>query len=433
VTTRSVSALTAQVHSVVARAYRANVFHLALSLAFLQGGPFLGQVVCARVLGPKNFGYVRVAETLLAILLIPAGLGMASAIVRFAAIAKAEHRGPLFLRRAVGYATTGSLVTATIATVAIWLWPLDAALRSALLLLVWSLPVTNIGRIAVNYLLADGQIRSVARANVITSCIALALTGAGAWLLQVQGWVFGRFFGELVPAGVLIWMVRRQLLGKGAPELEQVERRDFMRFGIFMALGTGVDRIASTADTLYLQSALADPALIGQYGAASLVVQAVGLLPAAAMATAMPRMAGRAPVPSSVSSFVREHAGTYIVGLAVLTALVMLLGPFALRTVLGSVYAPAAALLPGLAPTLLLGGLLQGGGAILFAFGRGDLALTQSALGLVLNIGLNVVLLPIYGIRGAVMALLGAYAGRLVLMSFLVQHATVRARLQYEG
>ena len=83
--------------------------------------------------------------------------------------------------------------------------------------------------------------------------------------------------------------------------------------------------------------------------------------------------------------------------------------------------------------TVFLVGVLQGGAALLFAFGRADLAVIQSVIGLAVNVGLNALLLPQFGVDGAVIALLSAYVVRLIVMSRLVSVATASARARHVG
>ncbi len=418
------TAAPARLGQALEHAWRANVFHYAASLAFLQGAPFLVQAACARLLGPDDFGRLRVLETILGILLIPAGLGLSSAIVRYGSLAVGREQIEGYLGRALAVSTGFGVLFAGVAAALLLILPIESGLRFPLLVLVWSLPVTNATRIALNYLQARQRVREVVGLNVLSAIVAFAFAVGGAWFAQLNGWTWGRVAGAILPA-VLLAVLLRSEIGRLAPK---DAFRPMLRFGLLMAFSLGVDKLAGTADTLYIQAFLGQSGQVGQYGAASLALQAASLLPVAAIGLAVPRLAGMAGDVVELVGFIRRHVGVYLVALVGLTLGLAVFGPPAVLAGLGPSYGPAAQLIPVLAPSLLLIGLLQAGGAMLIAFDRGDLAVLQSLTGLGLNVALNAFLLPSYGLWGAAVAAVLTQAARLVLMWFLVRSAMGRAR-----
>lgn len=402
---------------VVTRARNNGFFGFMVALAAVQGAPALAQLVSARLLGPEEFGIVRLVEATLTLLLIPAGLGMSSAVVRYTAVAvtRAARRRVLGSSLRVGLAAGGIVVVATVL-----LAPhtaLSQGSASYLRGLAVVILFTNVSRTVLNYFQGASEFRRAAGWSVATAALTLGVVVASTAWLGLQGWAGARLVGEAGCALALLWLVRDALASAAGPP------PGLLRFGVLMAASLGLDRVATTADILILEGSLKSPALVGQYGAASLVVSAGALFPAAVVAFLLPRLAERSPRPAEAFALATTLLRPFGLLLFSVGVLLGALGPSALVLGLGQQYALGSRLLLVLAPAFVLTGLLSYMGAILLALDRADLALVQSAVGAATSVGLNAGLVPRYGVWGAAAATLGTHVVRLIVMIMMVRRA----------
>jgi O-antigen/teichoic acid export membrane protein len=406
----------ASLTSLVSLARRAHLLPFTVSMAVVQGAPSVAQVVAARLLGPAEFGTVRVVEALLALLLIPAGIGMSSAVVRYTAVAGDEPARRGVLRRCLQVTVLGGLATLVAALVAAPFLPITSAAADYLRAMAVSILFANVSRTVLNHLQGRKQFQAAARWSVATATAGLLAVVTGTALHGLHGWAVGRVLGEAVAVPILLALAWRRDAGPtgAAPP-------GLVRFGVFAAGSLTLDRIVSTSDTLVLDGLLRDASLVGQYGVASLVVGTVSLLPAAVVAILVPRLAERSRRPDEAMALATGVLPAFL-GMVTAGAVgVATLAPFLIPMVVGRGYTLGGELVVALAPVVVLTALLSFGGALLMAFDRADLALVQSGLGALLSLLLSFTLIPRFGAFGAAAATVAAQAARLLVMALLVR------------
>lgn len=373
------------------------------------------QLVAARLLGPDDFGVVRVVEAALGILLIPAGIGMSSAVVRYTAVAGDEVARQRVLAASLRLGLVGAAAV-TLATIfCARRLPLGSAAMGYLTGLAVVIAFTNASRTVLNYFQGRKEFGRAARWSVVTATLGMASVVVGTALAGLKGWAIARSGTEVLSAAALLWLVRGALSPVPGRSIEGL-----LRFGAFMAASLALDRVASTADVLILDAVLRSPRLVGQYGAAALVVSAASLLPAAVVAMLIPRFAERVRDPREALSFARAIFAPFVAVVLLSGVLLAAMGPTVLWFGLGREYDLSGRLLVALVPAFVLSAVLSYGGALLQAFDRGDLAVVQSGVGAIVGVALNLALIPILGVWGSVVALIAAHAIRLVLMAFFL-------------
>ena len=406
----------AAVSTGVREAWRKDVLHYFFSLAAVQGGVFVAQLVAARILGPLEFGYVRVIDTVLAILLTPAGFGMASAIVRYTATVRNETDRRALLSTSLLTVVLASLAVGAAALLILPRTPISVTAVRYLRWMVWLIVLTNAARVIINYFQGRKEIRRVALYNVVFAGVGAAFVAIGAWVAGLQGWGAGRIAAEAILAVGLLFTVRRGL----TRHLNWVASRPVLIFGGYVFVSTLLDRVATTADTLYLDGFVGDPFVIGQYGAAVLGMNVALLFPAAVTAVALPYLSERAAEPAASARLAVRVLRYLLLSAAVIALGMVAVGPWIVRIVLGAEYDLAGDLLQWLSMAYLLAVVMSFLGTFLLALGRADLTVVQSVLGVVVNIVANALLIPRFGVWGTVWAALVTYAIRTASLVVIV-------------
>lgn len=165
---------------------------------------------------------------------------------------------------------------------------------------------------------------------------------------------------------------------------------------------------------------------LGQYAAALRLVGVFAFVPMVVQTVAAPEIT-RAKRDDEILYQRRLHSLYRLMfGIFVITALpLIVLGPLATRLLFGASYAGAAALIPWLAFRLFFTNFGIARGIFVTNEGLFRFALVTSIAGAVANIGLNLLLVPHWGARGAIVASFVSFA----LTVFALEVFQPRARL----
>lgn len=397
-------------------AFAKGVFHLIFSLGFVQGSVFIVQFIVARLLSPEDFGYVKVIDTTLGMVLVLATVGMPSAIAKYVPeVDTAETRGKVLFQVLV-IGLISALVISSLTFFSLELLPLSGPVVRSLEFLVWSLILTTLSRTIINYYQGKKQIQRMAVINVILAILTLILVTALTALWQFDGWIIGKFASEVVFLVGMFLLVRGEIvIGWSASAAKRL-----FTFGSFAALSLLVWRIQATADVLYLDVLLRDAAQIGYYGVASLAMSALLLIPAAIGAAAFPYLSERSTniqETLSLTLSILRNVALLMFGLCVLTYVV---GPPVLLFLLGPKYAPAGILIKILMPAAFIGAILSILGNFLFAIEGAQFTLAVNIVAALVNLGLNYFLIPRWGVAGTAWAMVITQAIQLVLYTGII-------------
>jgi len=378
----------------------------------------------ARYLGPEDFGLLSGALAVVSVAGVVAALGMNAVLVRQLATSSpqdtAQIMGTAVILRLLGSSLVW-LVCVGVAWSGIWTGPAHVVLLpvAAMALVFQSMDVVE------RRLQAQGDMRLL----VIIRCTAMV----GSFGLRV-GLILGKApieafaLAAVVEAALaafgLAWLTRRGMGGLGRWEPSFVRARALLKEGLPLVFAGLAIHVQAFGDQIML-AALTDSEELGQYAAALRVVTVFAFLPVIMQMVAAPEIA-RAK---------RDDAGLYrrrlhrlyrmAIGSAVVTALpVAILGPQAVVWLFGDAYRAAGALIPLLAMRLFLTNMGVARGVFLSTEGMARFVLITSVAGAVANVGLNFVLIPMWGAQGAIVASLLSFT----LTTFGLEWIDPRAR-----
>ncbi len=382
----------------------------------LQGGglgvTYLLHLLLARSMGPGEYGAYVYVVTWAATLAIPVGLGLPTAAVRLVAErlasgAWAELRG--FLRRSWQLtALVGTAVAAAVALTIVALAPrLDAGLRAPALWGVWLIP-----------LLALLSLQAGASRGAGGVVVALAPDRVARPLLLLTGALVAANAGGLsavtmvrITLGVLAVLVAAQLAGFVRTVPRQAVRGEaayatagWLRIALPMMFTSAFLVLQNQSDILLIGLFL-DRTEVGLYNAASKTAALVSLSLVAVTTIAAPTFAaahatgGRGDLQRAAAR--AAHLGFWP-ALAAAVGLLAFGGP--LLRLFGASF--VAARLP---LTVLVGGQLVNAAAgpvgyLLAMTGYQDDNARVFAVSALLNLGLNALLIPAFGLVGAATA-----------------------------
>lgn len=363
---------------------------------------FAASLLYARVLGPHDYGLYAYVLAWAAVLTIPAGLGIPPYLIR------EGSRAPGHLRSLCQWGDKRVLVSgfaaAILMSVAVFL-PAAAGARW-LFVIAAPLPVINVlSSIRRSLLQASGMIvRSQWPVLIFAPTVTLA-TLVLLWLWQGLLQPF-EVVAAMTGAALLPLFINEVQLRRASPHSMQPDAVP-ARLGSalpFMWLG-GLYLINNRADIIILGT-LKGAHDAGIYTVAARAAELVTFFLAASNMVIAPRIArlyqeGRQALLQRLLS----GAGRRVVALSTPIAIVFVFGAGRLLTYLyGPDYAEGAIALQILAGAQLLSVLLGPAGTVLNMVGKEKLCALGVGLGVVVNVSLNSVLIPAYGIGGAAIA-----------------------------
>ncbi len=397
---------------------------VALTVARLASvaATFLAGVVAARLLTPSEVGIAGVGLTVGWAVAIAANGGLnIAAVIHLGE--RAEPRETI-VARFIGY-LLGSLAVALALTAAV------APIVGALVLerqapwLFFAAAV--LGGATIGYeltgalLLGLEQRRTYVLADLLRSGATLGLTALVlVWLSRTSsGYVLATGLGVIVPAAFTVFMLRRAT-GSLRPRFESAHFKRTMRLGLAGQVGNVLTFLNLRFDLL-LVPAFVHLDQAGIYFVTTRVAEVIGQASTAASSMLFPHVA--AQTDRSDTSTTERASRLTLLATVVSGAVLAALGSFILGMFFGPVYVAGTStlliLLVGMLP-LALSRVLA---ADLKGRGRPGLVSIGTGIGAVVTVVADVILIPLWGIRGAAVASVLAYTVSAVIL--VVQYRRV--------
>ena len=368
-----------------------------LALALL--GAIAIRLITSRV-GPTNYGLFVVALTFVGSVMLLTDLGITAITGRD--IARSPDDAADILGHNLGLRLALSVLLIPILIIlglALYKAP---SLRWSIVLITFSLPSSALLTISLSYYVAS--IRNYVDAGI--SLLQQVLYVGGVVISLTNGFgIIGcsasYLFSSLVSSVAAFLYVRREVPYK---PLFNVRRwRQIVTLSASLGIIQIINLLYLKADTLLL-SKMATPRAVGLYGVAYNFTNFIVVAPSLIATSVMPLLATSAG--DRFANLVRRmENGLAVVGaIAVMSA--MLFAPQAIEILSGHHFLGAATALRLLALSCFFSYLCTGLGFAAVACNRHHRMIVVSAIGLILNVGLNLLFIPRYGINGAATATL---------------------------
>jgi O-antigen/teichoic acid export membrane protein len=366
-------------------------------------------ILIARFLGPAGKGVVTLLQLLLGQTALFLSLGLDAALVHFAG-----RRGrPVseLAGRALGLGLVlGGAGFVVLVALLVWVFGglLPAEVRLVSLLLAATLPLTLIASFLRSLLRACGRV--VEEWSLMLVSASALLAGVGAGLLiegGLAGVLWGLLGGSVLTAVVTAGLAWRMGILRQKPEFDWNSSRELVGYGAKLHGGNILEAMNDRFD-MYILAFFLGPAAVGIYSIAVVVAELVLLFPGVVGSVLMPRVATRSD----------EGANSLMAPVLRMTSFVLAAGAIALgfagEQVIGLLFGGAFA--AAFWPMVLL---LPGSWALgVWRTIMSDLVVRGHPLGktwtaavaVVTTIGLDLLLIPRWGVPGAAVASSLAYS-----------------------
>jgi O-antigen/teichoic acid export membrane protein len=375
---------------------------------------------------------MNLVSVTLGILVAVGKLGLQHAVVRFHSRNGSDER-TLGRERFVSTAVLGMAVMGLIFALA-WLavvgllpiaWLGDKHLRGLFALIAALILLQVVDSAFVSLLRADQQSGLLTTYQVLKKYLGLGLMIASLLLIGRELSVFytAQIISEFVAVLVLGLVVFRAGSGWAAPTLRAFSAPllvEMLRYGVPMMLGWEVSGIILSLGDRYVIQGLLGPGPLGTYAAAYNLCQYVEAVLVTPWGLAILPIYLRLWEESGelrTRAFLDRSLRYYVLLAMPVVAGLSAIGSDLLTLLASEKYSAGAAVIPYVAAGLIANGAVALTGAGVFIGKRTWMVARYVVLSAILNLGLNVLLIPARGIEGAALATLASYMALLVWMT----------------
>ncbi|WP_339913956.1 lipopolysaccharide biosynthesis protein [uncultured Brevundimonas sp.] len=367
---------------------------------------FLAIVIFTRLLSPEDFGRYALAFSVLTLGHVAVFSWLEAAMARFWA---AEQTGAGLADHFAGLyraALRLTLLFFPIAGVAIWLWPMDPAFKIAVAVGVAGIPVRCFAKLAMERYRAAGEVTKAARLDMATAIgglligVGFALGGAGG-AAPLAGLM-------LAPLIALPFILPGELKQARGGRADSARLKRYAVYGYPIAASLALAVVLSSTDR-FLLAAFMNEAAVGAYHAGYSLANRtldvlfiwLGAAGTPALVMALERGGGE-----RLQQAAREQASTFLlIGLPAAAGVALVARPLTEVMIGEDLRAMAGAITPWIALAALLSGVTTYYFHQAFTLGhRTGLLLAAMAVPALSNVGLNLLLIPRFGVMGAAWA-----------------------------
>jgi O-antigen/teichoic acid export membrane protein len=371
---------------------------------------FAVKLVMARKMTPEGMGVVLAAQSFVVLALALAALGVPDAIVR--SVGREENRQTAPRRtvhRALAITTPATLLTVLVAlaTLGVWFAPRmtpDAMWATAIVIL--SLPLLGAGEVlgaafrGINRLAMKLLLIDVAR----PAFLLVALLVSPMALTQHASYVAGLYALGAVVSAMLLWVLFAR--DERWTDMGATTARDLLQFGLPIAGSALIAGPLVNSILPLILTASAGPSAVALF-AIALSFQGIIALPASvleqAAIPAWSRMAARDAARDLSESY--KRCATMGFALAASSGLVLLANDRALLTsIFGPTFGAARAALQWAVVATLFGAFTGPNDGMLHALGHAGSIFRARAASAVAGVAAGAMLIPQYGLAGAIAA-----------------------------
>ena len=373
---------------------------------------FLAIVLFTRMLDPADFGRYALAFSVMTLAHVAVFSWLEAAMARFwaAQTPGAATQGHFASLYRTGFVLGGAFLVAS--GVAVWLWPGDPLFRIALIAGLAGVPPRSLVKLAQERYRAAGEVGKAAGLDIAVTVgglvigvgFAMAGWGAAAPLLGIG----------LAPVAALPFVLPGELREARGGAFEPARVRSYALYGYPIAASLALTVVMASTDR-FLLAAFLDEAAVGAYHAGysianrTLDVLFLWLGSAGQPALVMALERGGA---QQLKTAAREQLSTFLlIGLPAAAGVALVARPLSEVLIGEDLRIAAASVTPWIALSALLYGLTAYYFGQAFTLGkRTKLLLVAMAIPAGMNVVLNLLLVPRFGLMGAAWATAASFA-----------------------
>ena len=387
--------------------------------------------ILTRIFSVADYGLMNLVSATLTVAVAFGKVGIQHSIIRYESEIRAG-KGRYTLHQLYSTTLLGMLTTSVLAALVIAIgaqivpdsWLSDPRLRGLFAIAALLVVIQVTDSVMINILRAEQETTTLMKYQVLKKYAGIAII-LGT-LFFVARSLKGFYSASIVAEGLAVLLLARALFRSGrrpAPTPSQFSKpmyRDLLKFGIPMMIGYEISGIVLSVGDRYVIDAMVGPEQLGLYSAAYNLCQYVQAAFIASVAQAVIPIYMRLwdqKGKDETSAFIDRSLRSYAILAAPLVAGLAAVGPELLTSLASDKYASAGSVLAWVIAGMVVDNTNGMVGAGLFINRKTRVIMVIVIATALLNIALNVVLVPRIGIVGAAIATLISYTANSLTMA----------------
>ncbi|MHA1753368.1 MAG: flippase [Candidatus Helarchaeota archaeon] len=386
----------------IKKVWRVGAVHISASRYLTQVIGIVQRILLARILGAANIGHIAVVKSALKLIGLPAGIGSFTAVTKFIAESnRNKEQEKNIISTAVIYNILTSIVTILIVYVLLSYTNLinDSIANSLLKLLVLLLPLTILTQIFTSFLAGQQRMRIIAKINIILTIVRIGLILALSYFFILKGWLIAQII--LIVLGFLLFGIYVKDYIK--VKFDRSIAKRIFKIGSWAFLGQAVGTILLQFDTLCISGIMKDAEATGIYNTAALVSQQMVAFSGGILYTVFPYVAKNKNNLEKLKRKHKEITKKLIMLNIIIYLIAILIAPY-FFPLFGEKFKMSVIPFRVLGLAVIIRSVYILTNTYLDALGRTDLTFISGIFAAGINISLNLLFIPRWGIMGAAWA-----------------------------
>jgi len=243
-----------------------------LSVNFLT--QFLGfgtLLLVAKFLTPTEFGQIKILQSYAAVLILLAGFGLNTAVLKFCAENRVVEEKESILKLAMLRTIVASFLVLILLSGLVFTNIITSSREQSSWLLIYAIgiPFAALTALLMVYLQALKKIKQMARAQAIIKLQSIVVIVVCTWVWGFKGFIFATIIAYIIG---LIPLLKQVGFGFIKTHLNRTIPNNFMHIAIFSLLANGINMIGQYADMFILDHFALNREAIGYYSLATIFI-----------------------------------------------------------------------------------------------------------------------------------------------------------------
>ena len=317
---------------------RGGFFHVFVGNTMIKMIAFVSSIVIVRLVDKTSYAYLAYADNLYNYVVSFAGLGMASAILKFCAAAKSPEEDRAYFSFALKYGTLFEFVLSIfiIVYVSFISTPFPDA-KTIVYLLVLYPTFNNVINTVLNYLRAHGENQVYSKTAVIQTLFVFIGSVIFVILIGIHGVAVARYIAITIAILFAVKTLAKYLKGVPRYKLDEVQLKAFMVMSVSLMISNLFSLIMPINEMSLINELIRDEVITANYKIATLIPAQLAFITQSIVVyyfTVIAKMEDKREV-WRLSKKVGFMSAAII---AVVTLAGVLLSPWIIRLVYGSQY-----------------------------------------------------------------------------------------------
>lgn len=400
-------------------AFKKGFFHLLSANLLLQISAFGMQIFLTRILSVEDIGRIKVLQSFNAIIIIIAGLGINTAILKLCSEnIDLSEKNKIFIN-----GVKLNIISSAIVIPIVFLLSFNKLISSDILinnaLMYYSLivPILVINDIFISYLQAQKKIKIMSNIQIIIKIMTIILVIISSYFFGFAGYILGMIITTSISLLIFMIFFKNEIKFFNQIKIKKIYLKKILNIGKYGFAANTIGKIIATIDILMLNYLVKSPKAIGYYAVSQLVISGIRVIPLTFNQIMVPYISHASDEGESVGELFKNYNRNMIALMSFVCISCFFLVPIFIPIVFGNEYASSIPYFKILIAGLFFWSITSPKGITLWGIGKINFNFFSNSIVAVFNLILNYIFISKLGIIGAAYATTLSYVFGIVICS----------------